>query len=119
MARRIISDRQWRRISPHIPGQRGLRGRPGADNRLTLEGILWIARTGSPWRDLPPEFGKWNTVYQRFRRWAKCGVTGRIFQVLAAPLLDIGVVMVDGTFVKVHQHAAGSPKGTALLMARP
>ena len=51
---------------PHLPGKRGGRGRSGANNRLTLGGILWIARTGAPWRDLPPEFGKWNTVYVRF-----------------------------------------------------
>ena len=86
---------------------------------MTLEGILWIARTGAPWRDLPPEFGKWNTVYWRFRRWATRGVTARIFQVLVAPLLDFGIVMVDGTFVKVHQHGTGSPKGNALPTVRP
>ena len=77
---------------------------------MTLEGILWVARTGAPWRDLPPEFGKWNTVYVRFRRWALAGVTTRIFRVLVRPLLKTGIVMVDGTYVKVHQHAAGSRK---------
>lgn len=84
-----------------------------------MEGILWIARTGAPWRDLPDEFGLWNSVYVRFRRWAKRGVLAKLFRLLASELLDLGVVMVDGSFVKVHQHAAGSPKEIALLVARP
>ena len=84
-----------------------------------MEGILWIARTGAPWRDLPEEFGLWNSVYVRFRRWAKRGVLAELYRLLASELLDCGVVMVDGTFVKVHQHAAGSPKETALLVERP
>ena len=74
---------------------------------------MWIARTGAPWRDLPPEFGKWNTVYVRFYRWAKRGPLAQLFRLLTADLLDLGVIMVDGTFVKVHQHGAGSPKGPA------
>ena len=118
MARKILSDRRWRRIAPHLPGKQGDPGRSGTDNRLTLEGILWIARTGAPWRDLPPEFGKWNSVYMRFRRWAKGGVLDRLFGVLSRWMLDLTVVMVDGTFVKVHQHGTGSPKGSALPVVR-
>ena len=110
MARRMLNDRQWRRISPLLTGKHGDPGRTGANNRLTLEGILWIVRTGAPWRDLPPEFGKWNTIYIRFRRWAEAGVLRRLYARIAAPLLDLGVVMIDGTFVKVHQHGAGSLK---------
>ena len=71
----MLSDRQWARLSPAllVDPQKG--GRPPLQvNRNTVEDILWIARTGSPWRDLPPEFGKWNPVYQRFRRWTKAGV---------------------------------------------
>ena len=119
MARTTLSEREWRRIAPHLPGRRGRRGRPGANNRMTVEGILWIARTGAPWRDLPEEFGKWNTVYQRFRRWAKRGVLARLFRRLSAFRLDLRTVMVDGTFVKVHQHGTGSPKDTALPAERP
>ena len=81
-------------------------------NRNTVEGILWIARTGAPWRDLPPEFGKWNPVYQRFRRWTKAGVFEQMFNRLAGEL-QLDTVMVDGTFVKVHQHGTGAPKGDA------
>ena len=119
MARRMLSDRYWKRIVPHLPGKRGVRGRPGANNRLAVEGILWIARTGAPWRDLPEEFGKWSTIYQRFRRWSNAGVLSQLFYLLAAALLDLRTVMVDGTYVKVHQHATGSPKRTDLPVVKP
>ncbi len=119
MARRMLNDRQWLRVAPHLPGKHTDPGRTGANNRNTVEGILWIARTGAPWRDLPPEFGKWNTVYIRFRRWAIAGVLADLYYRLAAPLLELGIVMVDGTFVKVHKHGAGSPKANALPAARP
>ncbi len=66
-----------------LPGQAGGRGRPGRDNRLFLEAILWLARTGAPWRDLPEEFGNWNSVYQRFARWQKRGVWSEVFEELA------------------------------------
>lgn len=99
MARKLLTNRQWARISRLLPGKPGDVGRPPAqDNRLTLEGILWIARTGAPWRDLPAEFGKWNTVYQRFRRWTKAGVFDALFNRLAGEL-NLGAVMVDGTFI--------------------
>lgn len=119
MARKTLNDRQWQRVAPLLPGKHGDPGRTGADNRRTLEGILWIVRTGAPWRDLPEEFGKWNTIYIRFRRWTQAGVLARLYRAVIAPLLDVSVVMVDGTFVKVHQHGAGSPKATALPEARP
>ena len=70
MIRTLLSDDQWERIAPLIPGKPGDPGRHGADNRGFVEATLWIARTGSPWRDLPSEFGNWNTAFQRFRRWA-------------------------------------------------
>ena len=79
---------------------------------MALEGMLWVIRTGSPWRDLPEEFGKWGTVYQRFRRWCMSGVFDRLFEATKV-LLDMRSVQVDGTFVKAHQHAAGAPKGAA------
>ena len=80
MARKRLTDAQWNSIEPFLPGRRGKRGRPGLDNRKALEGILWIMRTGAPWRDLPSRFGKWITVYQRFRRWQKSGVFARVFE---------------------------------------
>lgn len=112
MARRLLSNRQWKRIKPLLPGKPTDPGRTGSDNRLTLEGILWIARTGAPWRDLPQEFGKWNSIYKRFRRWVQRGIFDAIFESVAE-MLDLGIIMVDGTFIKVHQHGAGAPKETA------
>ena len=78
---------------------------------MALEGMLWVVRTGAPWRDMPPEFGKWGTVYQRFRRWSKAGVFERVFE--ATGDLDLRSVQVDGSYVRVHQHGAGAPKGAS------
>ena len=112
MARKWLSNRQWRRILPLLPAERG-KGRPYVQgHRTTIEGILWIVRTGAPWRDLPPQFGKWSTVYQRFNRWVRAGIFDAVFASLN-DLLDLDVVMVDGTFVKVHQHGTGAPKEDA------
>jgi len=102
-----------------LPGQAG-RSRPhGGDNRLFLEAVLWIARTGSPWRDLPPMFGKWNTVFSRFRDWVKADVFQRIFDAVSdAP--DMECAMIDGTIVKVHCHGQGAKGGlNARLSASP
>ena len=69
MTRRILSEAQWVLMQPHCLGQEGQPGQTGGDTRLFLEAVLWIARTGAPWRDLPEEFGKFNSVFKRFRRW--------------------------------------------------
>src|SRR5580693_6480005 len=81
--RTVLSNAQWERIAPELPGKIGDPGRSGDDNRLFVEGVLWVARTGAPWRDLPDKFGKWYTVYTRFWRWAKKGVWERIFKHLS------------------------------------
>ena len=112
MARKKLTNRQWNLIQPLLPGKVGDPGRSGCDNRNTLEGILWIMRTGSPWRDLPNQFGRWGSVYQRFRRWTQAGVFDRIFEVTKGNL-DLRAVQVDGSFVKVHQHATGAKKEDA------
>ena len=112
MVRKRLTDNQWKRISPLLPGKSSDPGRTGVNNRQTLEGILYIVRTGLPWRDLPSRFGKWGTVYQRFRRWAIAGVFDNIFSVTRGKV-DLRVIQVDGTMVKVHQHAAGAPKADA------
>lgn len=70
----LLRDDQWVRIEPFLHGKEGDRGRTGADNRLFVEAVLWMARTGAPWRDLPPAFGPWNSVFRRFSRWADKGV---------------------------------------------
>ena len=101
MPRRILSDSQWARVAHLLPGKDGDPGRSATDNREFLEAVLWIARTGSPWRDLPDEFGLWNSVFQRFRRWAKKGVFERVFKVLSADA-DFEYVLIDGTIVRLH-----------------
>lgn len=117
MVRKKLTDRQWDRIAPLLPGKPTDPGRTGADTRNTVEGILYVARTGCPWRDLPAQFGKWGTVYQRFRRWQIAGVFDRIFKATKLSL-NVRTVQVDGTYVKVHQHAAGAPKEVAHRMNR-
>jgi len=79
--RRILTDRQWEAIAPLCCGKEGDPGQTGGDPRLFLEAVLWIARTGSPWRDLPEEFGNWNSVFKRFCRWVKNGTFEKIFHV--------------------------------------
>ena len=113
MARTVLPNRQWRRLRRLLPSERGHQGRPYTQShRTTLEGILWVARTGAPWRDLPPRFGPWNSVYKRFNRWTRRGVFQAVFNSLLKDL-DMDVVMVDGTFVKVHPHGTGAPKEVA------
>jgi transposase len=79
---RLLSDEIWQAVAPVLPGKEGDPGCHAKDNRLFLEAVLWIARTGSPWRDLPPEFGKWYTAYTRYHRWAKKKVWRKVFDVL-------------------------------------
>ena len=113
MIRTLLSDAQWELRAPVFQGEVRKGGRPPVNaNRLTVEGILWIARAGSPWRDWPEGFGKWNSVYQRFRRWTKAGRFEQSFNGLAGEL-QLDTAMVDGTFVKAHQHGTGAPKGVA------
>src|SRR5437660_1380748 len=71
MDRYVLSDAQWAKMQPHCLGKKSDPGRSGEDNRRFVEAVLWIARTGSPWRDLPPLFGPWNTVFKRYRDWVK------------------------------------------------
>ena len=86
-------------------------GRHGADNRLFVEAVLWIARTGSPWRDLPKEFGRWHTAYIRFSRWRRKGVWDRVAHVLAQAG-EVEHVLIDSTVIRAHQHSAGAQKKT-------
>ena len=114
MIRRALTNAQWRRIAPLIPGKEGDRGRHGEDNRLFVDAVLWLARAGAPWRDLPSEFGNWNSVFQRFRRWAKKGVWQSIFNALVEDP-DFEYLIIDSTIVRAHQHAAGAKKGGAKM----
>ena len=111
MDRMVLRDDQWERIASLVPGKVGDPGRSGADNRLFVEAVLWIVRVGAPWRDLPQDFGNWNSVFQRFRRWVRSGVFDQMFEALAADA-DFEYIIVDGTIVRVHQHGSGARGGT-------
>jgi transposase len=111
--RLVIADEVWDKVSPHLPGKATDCGVTAADNRLFLEAVLWRVRTGSPWRDLPVALGNWNSVFQRFRRWAKKGVFDRLFDVLSEEP-DFEYALIDGTIVSVHQKASGAKGGLAI-----
>jgi transposase len=115
MERFVLTDAQWAKMEPHCLGKRGDPGRSGTDNRRFLEAVLWIVRTGSPWRDLPALFGNWSTVYTRFRDWVAADVFARIFEAVAGEP-DMEYAMIDATIVKVHRHGQGAKGG---LRARP
>jgi transposase len=111
MSRRKLTDHQWDKIKELTPGKAGDAGRTGADNRLFLDAILWMVRTGAPWRDLPELFGPWNSVWKRFSRWSKKGVWENIFRTLADDDPDLEYVAIDATIVRAHQHSAGGKGG--------
>ncbi|WP_141564530.1 IS5 family transposase [Mycolicibacterium palauense] len=112
----VISDDLWSLIEPLMPSGRR-RGRPWNDHRRTLEGIIWRYRTGSPWRDLPEQFGAWQSVAERHLRWSTDGTYTQIFAAVTAGMQDQGTVLtemllsVDSTSVRVHQHGAGARPG--------
>jgi putative transposase len=110
----VISDELWAVIEPVLPVREGRPGRPWNDHRRTLEGIIWRFRTGAPWRDLPVEFGAWQSVWERHRRWSTDGTYEQMF---AAVRAHVGtddqelqaLLAVDSSSVRAHQHAAGAP----------
>ena len=115
MARGDLTDQQGQRLEPLLPPQKPPTGRPGKDHRQILNGILWILRTGAPWRDLPACYGKHGTVSRRFYRWRTAGLWDQIVETVQAQAdaegrLDWEVHYVDGTTVRAHQHAAGAKK---------
>ena len=107
-----ISDEDWNRVKEMLPPERtGKRGRPcSIDNRLALNAMLWINRSGAAWRDLPERYGKWQTFYDRFCKWSKTGVFEKIFIQLTKDS-DMQDIPIDSTSIKVHQSAAGAKKG--------
>src|SRR5258706_14228580 len=111
MERLVLSDAAWERMAPLIIGRPDQKGSTGRDNRMFVEGVLWIVRTGSPWRDLPEAFGDWNSVFRRFSRWSLKGVWWRIFEAMSDDP-DFEYLIVDSTIVRAHQHAAGAKKGS-------
>ena len=112
MARLLMEDTEWAFFEPFLIAVRGRGGRPASDHRRVLDAVFWIARTGSPWRDLPEEFGKWSSVYRQFRRWTLAGV----WELVLSALNDSGaspgqVQMIDSTGIRAHHLAAGAKGG--------
>jgi transposase len=115
MRRHELTDEQWDRLEPLLPPQRPSTGRPNKDHRTILNGILWILRTGAPWRDLPERYGSWKTVYGRFRRWQEAGMWDQLLREIQTEAahddqIDGSVTMIDSTSIRAHQHAAGARK---------
>jgi transposase len=106
----VLTDERWARIEPLLPSSDGRRGRPFRDHRQVIEGIVFRLRTGVPWRDLPAQFGPWQTVWKRHRRFATDGTWDKVLGQLQAQADAAGdiewVVSVDSTIARVHQHGA-------------
>jgi putative transposase len=118
MDRLVLNDRQWERICRLIIGRPDQKGSTGRDNRMFVEGVLWIVRTGSPWRDLPAVFGEWNSVFRRFSRWSAKGVWQRVFEALSDDP-DFEYLIVDSTIIRAHQHASGAKGGLNIKPSGP
>ena len=110
-----LSDTQWERIRDLLPGKPGDPGRSGKDNRLFVNGVLWVLRSGAHWHDLPERYGKWKSVHTRFARWAKAGVWERVFAVLTKDRRN-EYLMLDTTLVRAHQQAATGKGGPAIRL---
>ena len=112
LPRHAISDADWDRIK-HLFPTRG----PAADNRLFVDAVLYVARTGVPWRDLPDRFGSWNSAWRRFDRWARAGVWAKVFEALQDP--DAEWLLMDSTVIRAHPCAAGAKKNRTGPAGRP
>jgi transposase len=111
-----LSNREWQRLAPLLSAQKPQVGRPANDHRTTINGILWVLRTGAPWRDLPERYGAWQTVSGRFYSWRRTGVWQRILEKLQQQADEQGklnwdIHHVDGRVIRAHQHAAGAKRG--------
>ena len=114
MSRGDLNEAEWRGLKgllPIEPTNRG-RGRRPEGNRSIVNGILWRLRTGAPWRDVPGRYGKWNSIYRRFRRWSDAGVWEAVSVTLAEIMADSGHYSIDSTTVRAHVSAAGGKRGT-------
>ena len=106
-----LTDEEWNQIVSLLPPENsGKQGRPSKCNRTILNGIVWIARSGAPWRDLPERYGPWQTVYSRFRKWMEDGILDNIFRVLSLDA-ELSELSIDASIVQAHQHSAGAKKG--------
>jgi len=109
-----LTDEQWARLEPLLPGQDRRRGGQWVDHRRVIDGVLWRTRTGSPWRDLPGSYGNWKTVYNRHRRWSGDGTWRAVLDGLRVGCdADVDaagewVLGTDGTVIRAHHHSAGA-----------
>jgi len=119
----MLTNAMWDILKPHIrpPGLHRCGAKPETSDRLFLEALLHIARAGCPWRDLPAEFGAWDAVYNRFRRWIRSGRLRRFFEALTdhPELGDLPRVFVDATILRAHAHAAGAPRKKSASGPKP
>src|SRR6185295_15372746 len=112
MGRYELTEFEWKMIQPLLPNKP--RGVPRVDDRRVLNGIFWVLRSGSPWADLPERYGPPTTIYNRFNRWRKAGVWGRLMDAIAAAH-DGDVQMIDTSIVRVHQHGATAKRGIEIV----
>lgn len=115
--RHELTDAQWERLQPLLPPQKRQRGRPSLDHRTIINGILWISKTGAPWRDMPERYGSWKTVSSRFYRWRSQGIWDKLWSEVqrdadAQGQIEWEIHFVDSSVIRAHQHAAGAKKGT-------
>lgn len=111
-----LNDAQWRRLKPLLPPEKPHTGRPNKPHRTIINGILWVLRTGAPWRDVPDGYGPWSTVSGRFYAWQKSGLWPQILarlqqQADAQGRINWEIHHVDGSVIRAHQHAAGAQRG--------
>ena len=106
-----LTDQEWNRIKDLLPPEKsGKRGRPSKDNKMILNAMVWIARSGALWRDLTKRYGSWETVYSRFRKWINDGILDNIFRVLGLDA-ELDELFMDSSIVQAHQHSAGAKRG--------
>jgi transposase len=110
-----LSQVQWERVAHLLPGKAGDPGRTAADNRLFVNGVLWVLRSGAHWCDLPERYGRWKTLHKRFSRWSKAGVWDRVFADLIKDR-DNQYLMIDSTLVRAHQQAATGKGGPRIRL---
>jgi len=118
MGKYDLSDNQWRAIKDEIPGKTSRSGQPRRDTRELINAIIWVARTGAPWCELPEEYGPHTTAYNNFRKWTEDGTIGRIFAKVSRKSEETEEIQLDGTYVKAHQHSSGVKK-TSKFAGKP
>jgi len=112
MGKYDLKDYQWEQIKDEIPPKTSKSGQPRRDSRELINAIIWVARTGSPWCELPEEYGPHTTAYNNFRKWTDDGTIGRIFAKVSPKSEDAAEIQLDGTYIKAHQHSAGVKKSS-------